>query len=197
MLAEPGVPYTPGPRAEALGQVRNSYNVARTFEGLVIVDQHAAHEAALTEQLLAERRPQPLLRPVRLELTAQEAELLALHVGVLSDLGLEIEAFGRNTVLVRALPAPLVEQDAASLLTELVEELAAHRGLGSDALLERLAARAACRAAIKAGDPLAPAQQQALVDTLLAAWSPSVCPHGRPTLFALTVEEMERRFLRR
>lgn len=197
VVAEPGVEYAMGPRAEALGQVRNSYIVARTFEGLVIVDQHAAHEAALTKQLLAERRPAPLPRPARLELTAQETELLALYLGVLADLGLEIEAFGRNTILVRALPAPLVEQDAASLLTDLVQELAARRDLDPDALMERLAARAACRAAINAGDPLTPAQQQGLVDALLAAWSPSVCPHGRPTLFALTVEEMERRFLRR
>jgi DNA mismatch repair protein MutL len=60
-----------------------------------------------------------------------------------------------------------------------------------------MAAKAACRAAVKAGDMLAPDQQQALLDDLLAVWSPSVCPHGRPALFTLTVEEMERRFLRR
>jgi DNA mismatch repair protein MutL len=62
---------------------------------------------------------------------------------------------------------------------------------------EKLAQKAACRTAVKAGDLLTPAQQQDLLDDLLAAWSPSVCPHGRPVLFALTVEEMERRFMRR
>jgi DNA mismatch repair protein MutL len=83
------------------------------------------------------------------------------------------------------------------LVTELLAELAAGRSLDPEEQRERLANKAACRAAVKAGDLLAAEEQQALVDQLLAAWSPSTCPHGRPVLFALSVEEMERRFLRR
>ncbi len=201
-VAEEAVAYEPralfeGRLPEALGQVRNSYVVARTFDGLVIVDQHAAHEAVLTEHLLAGGEPVPLAPPVRLDLTPREAERLAAHLALLADLGLEVEPFGGNSFLVRALPGPLARQEVPPLLAELLGELAANRGLDPDALRERLASKAACRAAVKAGDPLTAEQQQALLDELLSAWSPSVCPHGRPVLFALTVEEMERRFLRR
>ncbi len=201
-FAEGGVSYEPGRRAEVLGQVRNTYVVARTFDGLVVVDQHAAHEAVLTERLLAGSEARPLSSPVRLDLTQREAELLATHLDTFRDLGLEIEPFGGTSFLVRALPGPLAQedvlpQDVPSLLAELLEELAAARGLDPETLRERLAAKAACRAAVKAGDLLPPARQQVLLDELLAAWSPSVCPHGRPALFVLTVEEMERRFLRR
>jgi DNA mismatch repair protein MutL len=91
----------------------------------------------------------------------------------------------------------LLGKDAPALLAELVEELSTSRTLQPEAVRENLAEKAACWAAIKAGDLLTPDQQQGLLDDLQATWSPSVCPHGRPVLFALSVEEMERRFLRR
>jgi DNA mismatch repair protein MutL len=197
MVGEAGVAYEMGRRAQVLGQVHNAYIVARTFDGLVVVDQHAAHEAILTERLMAGSTPVLLSPPVRLDLTPRETEVLAAHLGVLTDLGLEAERFGGNSFLMRALPEPLVGQDVPSLLSRLVEELAAGRGLDSDALRGKLAEKAACQAAVKAGDLLTPDQQQALLDDLQSTWSPSVCPHGRPVLFALSIEEIERRFLRR
>jgi DNA mismatch repair protein MutL len=201
-VAEGGTSYELGRRAEALGQVRSTYVVARTFDGLVVVDQHAAHEAVLTEQLLAGSQALPLSPPVRLDLAQREAELLAAHLDTFQDLGLEIESFGGDSFLVRSLPERLAQDgpplpDVPSLLAELLEELAATHGLDPEALREKLAAKAACRAAVKAGDLLSPERQQALLDGLVAAWSPSVCPHGRPAFFVLSVEEMERRFLRR
>jgi DNA mismatch repair protein MutL len=197
MLAEGGDEYGVGRQAEALGQVRNTYIVARTFEALIIVDQHAAHEAILTERLLAGGEPVTLSPPVRLDLTPHEAGLLAAHSAVFADLGVRIEPFGGNSFLARAIPAPLVGQDATVLLAGLLEELAAGRSFKPESLREELANKAACVTAIKAGDRLVLAQQQALLDDLLAVWSPSTCPHGRPILFSLTVEELERRFLRR
>jgi DNA mismatch repair protein MutL len=184
-------------RPEVLGQVRHTYVVARTFEGLVVVDQHAAHEAVLTERLLAGCEPVRLLPAVRLDLTLREAEVLMAHQGLLSDLGFDVEPFGGNSFVVQGMPEPLAEQDVSLLIAELLEEVGAKQGLEPDALRERLASKAACRAAVKAGDVLTSEEQQSLLNDLLAAWSPSVCPHGRPVLFALTVEEMERRFLRR
>jgi DNA mismatch repair protein MutL len=197
VLAEGAGEYEADYRAEALGQVRNSYVVARTFDGLVIIDQHAAHEAVLTERLLAGAESAQVSPPVRLDLPPRDAELLTAHLDPLADLGLEIEPFGGHSFLVRALPEPLAGQDVPALLDDLLAELAAGRDLAPDVLGEKLAMKAACRAAVKAGDWLSPVQQQALLDDLLAAWSPSTCPHGRPALFRLTVEEMERRFLRR
>jgi len=122
---------------------------------------------------------------------------LAGHLGTLADLGLEFEPFGANSFLLRAVPASLDGQDASALVADLLAELAAGRDLDPDALREKLAARGACHAAVKAGDRLSADQQQTLLDELLAAWSPATCPHGRPALFRLTVEEIERRFLRR
>jgi DNA mismatch repair protein MutL len=197
MAAEAGQVYELAPRAEALGQVRNTYIVARTYDGLVVVDQHAAHESVLTEQLLARKELLSLSPPVRLDLTRREAELAAGHLSYLADLGIGLDAFGERSVLVRSLPVSLSGQDAPSLVSGLLEALAAHRGQDPDTLREKLAATAACRVAVKAGDPLTSDQQQALLDDLLYAWSPSTCPHGRPVLFKLSVEEMERRFLRR
>ena len=196
-LAEGNTAYEVAQQAEALGQVRNTYIVARAFDELIVVDQHAAHEAALTERLLAGEEAVQLSPPARLELTPREAELLTGHLGTLAELGLEVEPFGANSFLLRGLPASLAGQDAAALVDGLLAELAAGRDLDPDALREKLASKAACHAAVKAGDRLSLEQQQALLDELLAAWSPATCPHGRPALFRLTVEEIERRFLRR
>jgi DNA mismatch repair protein MutL len=202
LVAEGSAVYDVHGKVEALGQVRNTYIVARTPRGLVVADQHAAHEAVLTERLLVGGESAPLSPPVRLDLTSREAELLDAHLGLFADLGVDLEPFGGNSYRVRALPAPLIREridplPAGPLLEELLEELAASRALDPEPLRVKLAERAACRAAVKAGDPLSAGQQQALLDDLLAAWSPSTCPHGRPALFVLTVEEMERRFLRR
>jgi DNA mismatch repair protein MutL len=196
-VGEGGVVYRVGGRAEVMGQVRNTYIVARTFGGLLIVDQHAAHEAVLTERLLAGGDRVALSAPIRLDLTPREADLFDAHLSVFADLGLEVERFGGHSFLVRSLPNVLQGQDIPTLLAELLEELSAARGLDPDALLDKLASKAACWAAVKAGDLLTADEQQSLLDDLLATWSPSTCPHGRPALFALTVEEMERRFLRR
>jgi DNA mismatch repair protein MutL len=196
-VSEAGAAYELGRQVEALGQVHNTYLVARAQEGLVIVDQHAAHEVILTERLLAANERFLLSPPARLDVTPREAESLAAHRAVFADLGLEVEPFGGNSFLVRAIPVSLTGQDVPELLAALLEELAAGRGLDPEALRERLAMKAACRAAVKAGDLLGADQQQALLDELLATWSPSACPHGRPVMFTLRLEEMERRLLRR
>jgi len=197
MVAEAGSGYYPGQPAKLLGQVQDTYIIAQVAGGLMIVDQHAAHEAILTEQLLAGGAVVSLSPPVRLELTGREAERLAAHLTLLADLGWEVEPFGKNSFLVRAAPASLALQDPVDLWAHLLEELASGQTADPEALREKLVGTAACRAAVKAGDRLTPERQQALLDDLLATWSPSNCPHGRPTLFVLTVEEMERRFLRR
>jgi len=202
VLVEPGVvreeraEYIAG-GLEPLGQLQNAYIVARSREGLVIVDQHAAHEQVLFERLLGGEGGRSLSPPVRVELTAREAELLESYLGPLADLGMEVEPFGEHTFLVRSLPAPLAEQEPRALLDTLLEELPRCRRLDPEAVRERLAMKAACSAAVKAGDFLTVEQMQALLDDLTASWSPATCPHGRPAFVLLTVEELERRFMRR
>lgn len=182
---------------EPLGQLHNAYIIARSRDGLVVVDQHAAHEQVLFERLGSGVPSHPLSPPCRVELTAREAELLEAHLEPLADIGVEIEPFGGHAFLIRSIPAPLAEQDPQPLLDALLEELPACRRLDPEAARERLATKAACTAAVKAGDILTREQMQGLLDGLMTAWSPATCPHGRPAFVLLTVEELERRFMRR
>jgi DNA mismatch repair protein MutL len=180
-----------------LGQLQNAYIVARSHDGLVVVDQHAAHEQVLFERLLETGEGQPLDPPVRVELTAREAELLEPFLGILADLGLEVEPFGGHAFMLRSLPVALSGHDPRVLLDALLDELPGCRRLDPEALRERLAMKAACTAAFKAGDILSVEQMQGLLHDLESAWSPATCPHGRPSFVLLTLEELERRFMRR
>jgi DNA mismatch repair protein MutL len=182
---------------EPLGQLGNAYIVARSGQGLIVVDQHAAHEQVLFERLLGAESRQPLNPPLQVKLTAREAELLEPFLGFLADLGLEVESFGGYTFLLRSVPTPLAGYEPRALLEALLDELPGCRRLDPEALRERLAMKAACTAAVKAGDILTVAQMRALLHDLEAAWSPATCPHGRPAFVLLTIEELERRFMRR
>jgi DNA mismatch repair protein MutL len=196
-LRESPADYAMGGSLQALGQVLNTYIVARSAAGLLIADQHAAHEQILYERLAAGTDARPLPAPIRLSLTTREAETLRPALSLLADLGFEVEPFGGNDFVVRALPTPVADQHPHELLTVLVEELGRLRNREADALRDGLAMKTACFAAVKAGDHLAPEQQQTLLDDLMQTWSPSTCPHGRPAFFTLTQDELERRFLRR
>lgn len=133
---------------------------------------------------------------VQVQVTAREAELLNAHLEEYRTLGIDIEPFGENTFRVNALPT-FATLDAREFLTALLEEHEHYCALDGDALRDKLAAKAACVCAIKAGDALTPEQQQALLDELLQAYAPATCPHGRPVFVTLRLEELERRFLRR
>ncbi len=195
-LAEPSVEYGRPSRWRALGQLFRSYILAQSEEGLIVVDQHAAHEQVIFERLWAGSPSIPLPAPALLSFSAREAEQLEAELETLRSLGIDIEPFGGSTFVVRALPDPLASQPAKALLEAVLEELPALRRGGGDPR-ERLAMRLACTAAVKAGDGLSIEEMQALLDALLETWSPSTCPHGRPAWFLLSREEIERRFLRR
>ncbi len=199
---EPGVVRERSPEyvtggLEPLAQLQNAYIVAIGGEGLVVVDQHAAHEQVLFERLLEPATRHELNPPLRLELTAREVEAAAPLLDALAELGIEVEPFAGSTLLVRSLPATLAHQEPRALVEALLEELPACRQLDPEAIRERLAAKAACTAAVKAGDILSIEQMRGLLRDLQAAWSPATCPHGRPTFVLVTTEELERRFMRR
>jgi DNA mismatch repair protein MutL len=196
-LREGGPEYVIAGGLQALGQVLNTYLIARSIEGLVVVDQHAAHEQVLYERLAAGATPRALASPVRLSLTVREAETLRPALSLLGELGFEVEPFGGESFLVRAMPAPVADQAPAELLTILIEELIRLRDRDVEGVREGLATKAACTAAVKAGDFLSAEEQQGLLDDLMRTWSPATCPHGRPAFITLTREELERRFLRR
>jgi DNA mismatch repair protein MutL len=185
-----------------LAQVHETYILVEGADGLLIVDQHSAHERVLFEramQVLAEGggASQQLLFPLTLRLTGPELDAVEAHRGLLARLGYEVEPFGPETILVRAAPAPHPRFDAERCLREMVADLAGGRFGGLANRLERFASTFACRAAIKAGTPLTRPEMEELIARLLAAELPAHDVHGRPTVVQLPRHELERRFGRR
>ena len=179
----------------AIGQMHNTYILAQSLDGIVIVDQHAAQEQIFFERLTTTPISNPQ-SPNSIQVMPGEAELLNAHLEEYRSIGIEIEPFGLNTFRITALPE-LVKINPAELITTLVQEHDRYRTLEGDVLRDKLASKTACLSAIKAGDALDRDQQQALLDELLRIYSPATCPHGRPTFVTLRLEELERRLGRR
>jgi DNA mismatch repair protein MutL len=183
-------------------QMHNRYLVAEVEEGVMVIDQHALHERVLYEQfrervLAGELEAQQLLAPEPVPLTAAELAAAIEAADTLAQLGVRVEAFGGDTLLVRSLPAMLGSIDPAELARELVTRLmdcgpAPQRRDLLDHLLHTLA----CKAAIKAGDPLAPDEVEALLAQRHLAQDAHHCPHGRPTALVFTRQELDRQFKR-
>lgn len=188
-----------------LGQAMNGYIVTESKEGLVLIDQHAAHERIRFERLRAEAATtiasQQLLVPAVVELDSPALAALEAHADDLRAGGFEVEGFGAGRVVLRALPASLdVSTDAEVLLAELAREFGA---LGSDGTKERilaardtLLARVACHGAVRVGDPLTMAEMEQLVADLDTIPFAATCPHGRPMVAPIPRVEIERRVLR-
>lgn len=183
-----------------LGQLHRTYIVAEGSDGLYIVDQHAAHERVLFEQYLqpAAVRAQDLLFPVTIDLTPAELATIDEFAGPLAELGFTVEPFGDGAVAVRSVPAALAGEFDRAFFTDLLAALAAGAD-GDSPLVQRdriLAAVASCRAAIKARDLLTPAGAAALLARLGETANPWTCPHGRPTIIRLGLDELAKRFRR-
>ena len=183
-----------------LGQVHRTYLVCEGPRGMVLVDQHAAHER-MNYQRLRQRQAgpvQPLLVPHLIELPAAAAARVEEASDVLRSIGVEIEAFGGNSTVIKSLPRPLEKLDESalgSLLTDLADELAAHgRGESLERLRDALLARAACHASVRAHDLLAAGEAQALLDALDETDYGARCAHGRPVVVEWGTAEIERRF---
>lgn len=195
-------PPLPGgmPLLRLVGQVGTAYLVAEGPDGLYLVDQHAAHERVLFERFQAQRdksASQVLLEPATVRLNAAQAELLQEQLSALAELGFEIEEFGPQTYKVRAVPALLVGSDAETALRAVVEDFEEDEKPLEKELQARLVARICKRAAVKAGQTLAPEEQRQLLRDLEACASPRTCPHGRPTMIHLSIELLEKQFGRR
>jgi DNA mismatch repair protein MutL len=208
------VPGSPFAALRYLGQALGTYLVLEGEKGIVLVDQHAAHERVLFERLRralarGELERQELLLPLELALALEDADTLAEHAGLLAQLGIELELgaaklAGGVAAKLRALPGLLADRpgtDWAALLRETAallrepSEREAREGL--DRALHDLLATAACHAAVRKGDRLEPRAVDALLSGLDAEIWFANCPHGRPIALALDQAELERRFLRR
>jgi len=200
--AEPGASPNAAPDVPALQQWRRTYIAFEHEHGVVLIDQHSAHERVLYEAFMRDLESgaasgQRLFFPLTLHLGLAEAEAFEQHRELFARLGFEIEGFGGTTLLVSAVPMPHPRFDAERCVRETLAALTGDRETGVHARHERLAATVACKAAIKAGEPLSPAEMRALFVALRDTTLPAHDVHGRATIVQLTWEEIERRFGRR
>jgi DNA mismatch repair protein MutL len=180
-------------------QLRRTYLLFEHEDGVILIDQHSAHERVLYEQFLGvlergEAPSQRLLFPLTLHLGPDEAEAFEASRSAFSRLGFEIEPFGGHTLLVHAVPMPHPRFDAERCLRDTLAALTGDRGPSEAARHERLAATFACKAAIKAGDALSPGEMRALYIALAETTLPAHDVHGRSTIVRLSWDELDRRF---
>lgn len=190
------------PLLRLVGQVAATYLIAEGPDGLYLIDQHAAHERVLFEQLMAqqsqERVPaQTLLEPVNVVLPPEKARLLENQLDVLAHIGFDVAPFGPNTFTVRAIPALIVGGDPEAALNVVVEDFEDDETPLAAAVEAKLTARICKQMAVKGGQILSMEEQHALLRSLEACQSPRTCPHGRPTMIHLSADLLERQFGRR
>jgi DNA mismatch repair protein MutL len=185
-----------------LFQLRRTYIAFEHEEGLVLIDQHSAHERVLYEQFMhtlesGAAPAQRLLLPLTLHLGPAEGEAFDSNREYLERLGFEVEGFGGHTLIVNTVPMPHPRFDAERCLRETLDSLTGDRVAGAAAKHERLAATVACKAAIKAGEELSQGEMRSLFAALRDTTLPAHDVHGRSTIVHLTWDEVERRFGRR
>ncbi|HSY83802.1 MAG TPA: DNA mismatch repair endonuclease MutL [Gemmatimonadaceae bacterium] len=182
-----------------LVQLRRTYLMYEHDEGVVLIDQHSAHERVLFEQFMSEKRAagQRLLFPLTLHMGPAEGDAFEEHRELFETLGFEIEGFGGHSLLVRSVPMPHARFDAERCLRETLDALTGDRIAGTATRHERLVATVACKAAVKAGDNLSAAEMRALYLALGRTTLPAHDVHGRATIVRLSWDELERRFGRR
>jgi DNA mismatch repair protein MutL len=184
-----------------VGVIGKLYVVLESDRGLVLLDQHAAHERILFEQMLnrleqnQQAASQRLLLPETVELSVRDAGFLREQLPVLTRLGVSVSEFGERTFLLDALPPFVKATDPRRFVLELVDELkAAGQEVNSLRLGEHVVAKTVCRHAVKANDPLAGPELENLVNDLRQCAMPYTCPHGRPTLIEMNYRELEKKF---
>jgi DNA mismatch repair protein MutL len=183
-----------------VGVIGKLYVVLESDRGLVLLDQHAAHERILFEQMLTrlernEITSQRLLLPETIELGARDATFVRNVLPTLARLGVGLSEFGERTFLLDALPPIVKAPDARGFVVTLIDELkAAGEGVNSLRLGEDVVAKTVCRHAVKANDPLAGPELETLVNDLRHCAMPYTCPHGRPTLIEMNFRELEKKF---
>jgi DNA mismatch repair protein MutL len=200
--AQEHMPREAGIHVPVLMQLRDTWMLFERDDALVLIDQHSAHERILYEQFMrtldgGEAPSQRLLFPMTLHLAPAEAEAFEENRDLFATLGFEVEGFGGHTLLVNSVPMPHPRFDAERCLRDTLSTLSGDRFGSGLAKHERLAATVACKAAVKAGDTLAPAEMRSLYLALARTTLPAHDVHGRSTIVQVSWDELERRFGRR
>ncbi len=185
-----------------LGQLEESFIIATDDEGLLLIDQHVAHERVLFDKYRAlegERRPesQQLLVPETFDLTPAQAAVFDQLAPELENYGFELMRLSGRTVAIKATPADLPASEARNMLAELLDTVDSEKkNTARETLRDEIAASLACHAAIKVNMPLAPEKMRWLIDRLLQTSSPTTCPHGRPVILRLKTRDILKGFHR-
>lgn len=218
VLKEEGVPYITRGKASGafessttsslpwelklLGQLGGTYILCQSPGGMLVVDQHAAHERIIFEKLASdlekgEMERQQLLFPLTLEFTRSEAAILSGHFESLKGLGIELTPFGGTTFMARSIPAFISEKDFAGMIGSILSRIAASDSFPGGAFLNEILALMACHAAIRANQILTLEEMECLLQQLAACENSSSCPHGRPIWRLYRYDEIERDFKRK
>jgi DNA mismatch repair protein MutL len=186
---------------QILGVIMNLYVIAESGEGVVLIDQHAAHERVMFEQMLhrvaqEEAISQRLLLPATLELSPEEAVFVADHMDALRKIGLDLGSLGGRSYLIDGLPPMIKTQDVEGFFRDVLSDLRAEGGKtrAERRLSEEIIAKTVCRHAVKANDVLSGPELERLLIDLHACDLPYTCPHGRPTMILISRSELEKKF---
>ncbi len=179
-----------------LGEVFSTYILCQVGDELVVIDKHAAHERILYEKLKQNIRTgkQMLLMPATVKLSADEISAVMENIQLLEDQGFEIEEFGTNGVIVRAIPMYITSEDPQELVSEIAFNLANGNKAEISEKLDWIFHSVACRSAIKAGDKAEISQLTQLVKDIRSEKIPLYCPHGRPVIISISKKELEKQF---
>lgn len=189
-------------RLVPLGQIADSFIIAQDRDGLILIDQHAAHERILYEKFksiyqVSSIPVQQLLIPVNLELSAKEGILLTEHLDTVRSMGIDVEEFSRGTFVVKGVPMWVADMDIHEMVRSLLEEIASlERGGELGRRMEEIIHVFSCRAAVKANKRLSREEMESLLRDLGESDSPHTCEHGRPTMIRIDLQEIEKRFKR-
>lgn len=186
-------------RLPVIGQLANTYVLLEAPDGLILVDQHAAHERIIFNRLASlpvKEAGQRLTRSVVLELFPREAAVLRRWIGHLGELGFDIESFGGDSFVIQAVPAALSDSPPEKLIREMIESSHEEENTPRSELLAGLAKTAACHGAVRAGQRLKPEEIRQLLLQLDRTPTSATCPHGRPVLYRMTLSRIARLFQR-
>lgn len=184
-----------------IGQLFSTYILAQSSGAFFIIDQHAAHERIIYEELLEKRNEkrnykQELITPIMIDLTHKEKNIIIENIDLIDELGFEIEEFGSNTILIRSVPYMLIDEVNKQLFIDIANQLESVSN-EKEKEQEKILVMIACKSAIKAYDKLSHPEMEALIRELKKTKYPFTCPHGRPTIISMSLYEIEKRFKRK